>query len=44
MYVRTVKIPSSKGTVNEYVRVVEAYPMFDVAVVPPRKIQGEKTA
>jgi transposase len=25
MYVRTVKIPSSKGTVNEYVRVVEAY-------------------
>ena len=25
MYIRTVKIPSSKGTVNEYVRVVEAY-------------------
>ena len=25
MYIRTVKIPSSKGTVNEYVHVVEAY-------------------
>jgi len=25
MYLRTVKVPSSKGTVNEYVRVVEAY-------------------
>jgi transposase len=25
MYVRTVKVPSSNGTVNEYVRVVEAY-------------------
>jgi len=25
MYVRTVKVPSSNGTVNEYLRVVEAY-------------------
>jgi transposase len=25
MYVRTVKVPSSSGTINEYVRVVEAY-------------------
>lgn len=25
MYVRTVKVPSSNGTVNEYVRVVESY-------------------
>jgi hypothetical protein len=25
MYVRTVKVPSSNGTVNEYVRVVDAY-------------------
>jgi transposase len=25
MYVRTVKVPSSNGTINEYVRVVEAY-------------------
>jgi transposase len=25
MYIRTVKVPSSSGTVNEYVRVVEAY-------------------
>ncbi len=25
MYVRTIKVPSSNGTVNEYVRVVEAY-------------------
>jgi transposase len=25
MYVRTVKVPSSNGSVNEYVRVVEAY-------------------
>ena len=25
MYVRTIKVPSSKGTINEYVRVVEAY-------------------
>ena len=25
MYIRTVKIPSSNGTINEYVRVVEAY-------------------
>src|SRR5262245_33325348 len=25
MYLRTVKVPSSKGTVNEYVRVVESY-------------------
>src|SRR4030042_6788997 len=25
MYVRTVKVPSSSGRVNEYVRVVEAY-------------------
>lgn len=25
MYVRTVKVPSSRGTVNEYVRVVESY-------------------
>jgi transposase len=25
MYLRTVKVPSSNGTVNEYVRVVEAY-------------------
>ena len=25
MYVRLVKVPSSNGTVNEYVRVVEAY-------------------
>jgi transposase len=25
MYIRTVKVPSSNGTVNEYVRVVEAY-------------------
>jgi hypothetical protein len=26
MYIRTVKVPSTNGTVNEYVRVVEAYP------------------
>src|SRR5215831_8392944 len=25
MYLRTVKVPSSNGTINEYVRVVEAY-------------------
>jgi transposase len=25
MFIRTIKVPSSKGTVNEYVRVVEAY-------------------
>ena len=25
MYIRTVKVPSSSGTVNEYVRVVESY-------------------
>jgi len=25
MYIRTVKIPSSNGTVNEYVRIVESY-------------------
>jgi transposase len=25
MYLRTVKVPSSNGTVNEYVRIVEAY-------------------
>jgi transposase len=25
MYVRTIKVPSSNGTVNEYVRVVESY-------------------
>jgi transposase len=25
MYIRTVKVPSTNGTVNEYVRVVEAY-------------------
>ena len=25
MYVRTIKVPSSNGTINEYVRVVEAY-------------------
>jgi len=25
MYIRTVKVPSSSGTVNEYVRVVEAF-------------------
>jgi transposase len=25
MYVRTIKVPSSNGTTNEYVRVVEAY-------------------
>ena len=25
MYIRTVKVPSSNGTVNEYLRVVEAY-------------------
>jgi transposase len=25
MYIRTVKVPSSTGTVNEYVRVVESY-------------------
>src|SRR6476660_8440953 len=25
MYVRTIKVPSSSGTTNEYVRVVEAY-------------------
>jgi transposase len=25
MFIRTVKVPSSKGTVHEYVRVVEAY-------------------
>jgi transposase len=25
MYVRTVKVPSSNGTVNEYLRIVEAY-------------------
>ncbi len=25
MYVRTIKVPSSNGRVNEYVRVVEAY-------------------
>lgn len=25
MYIRTVKVPSSSGTVNEYLRVVEAY-------------------
>lgn len=25
MYLRIVKVPSSKGTVNEYVRIVEAY-------------------
>src|SRR5215831_4121087 len=25
MYIRTIKVPSSSGTVNEYVRVVEAY-------------------
>lgn len=24
MYVRTIKVPSSNGTINEYVRVVEA--------------------
>ena len=25
MYLRTVKVPSSNGTVHEYVRIVEAY-------------------
>jgi transposase len=25
MYVRTIRVPSSNGTINEYVRVVEAY-------------------
>ena len=25
MFIRTVKVPSSNGTVNEYVRIVEAY-------------------
>src|SRR5262249_18134705 len=25
MYIRTIKVPSSSGTVNEYVRVVESY-------------------
>ncbi len=25
MYVRTVKVPSSSGKINEYVRIVEAY-------------------
>src|ERR1700674_641480 len=25
MYIRTVKVPSSNGSTNEYVRVVEAY-------------------
>lgn len=25
MYIRTVKVPSSSGTVNEYVRIVESY-------------------
>ena len=25
MYVRTVKVPSSSGNVNEYVRIVESY-------------------
>lgn len=25
MFVRTVKVPSSSGTVNEYVRIVESY-------------------
>ena len=25
MYVRTIKVPSSNGSVNEYVRIVEAY-------------------
>jgi hypothetical protein len=25
MYVRTIKVPSSNGSINEYVRVVEAY-------------------
>src|SRR5271157_769596 len=25
MYIRTVKVPSSNGTINEYVRVVESY-------------------
>src|SRR5712691_44168 len=25
MYVRTIRVPSSNGTTNEYVRVVEAY-------------------
>ena len=25
MFIRTVKVPSSNGSVNEYVRVVEAY-------------------
>jgi hypothetical protein len=25
MYIRTVRVPSSRGKVNEYVRVVESY-------------------
>ena len=25
MYLRTVKVPSSSGKINEYVRIVEAY-------------------
>jgi hypothetical protein len=25
MFVRTIKVPSSSGAVNEYVRIVEAY-------------------
>src|SRR5712692_8022371 len=25
MYIRTIKVPSSSGSVNEYVRIVEAY-------------------
>ncbi len=25
MYVRTIKVPSSNGTINQYVRVVESY-------------------
>ena len=25
MYIRTIKVPSSNGTINQYVRIVEAY-------------------
>jgi prephenate dehydrogenase len=40
MYPRTVKVRSSSGTVNEYVRVVEAHPMFGVARRNPLRRKG----
>ena len=41
MYPRTVKIRSSNGTVNEYVRVVEAY--RENGKVKQRRHRGSRT-